>query len=61
MATKPSAGETTSFPAKSSVPAAAAESSIAPDEKQIMQINELQTVTKEVIEAARGNLVIGQA
>jgi hypothetical protein len=29
--------------------------------EQILQINELQTVTKEVVEAARENLVIGLA
>ena len=29
--------------------------------ERILQINELQTVTKEVVEAARDNLVIGQA
>jgi len=29
--------------------------------ERILQINEIQTVTKEVVEAARDNLVIGQA
>jgi hypothetical protein len=29
--------------------------------ERILQINELQTVTKEVVEAARENLVIGLA